>query len=191
MIPVTRIGVEISVNGFNPLYQSYFSVRDVYGVLNETRNIGVKSQSYVGVYPVKEDVIELSCMLNYLEDKAGLIKASMTVDYYDRLTIVSYRENGAVDKVTELVVDTAKPLDRGDCLHDLDLRHIEHVPSPKGVKHELCFGEYCLEVYDPCCLEEVNIYRRYDYSSMEFTWVWRKGVIPRGEYELKMRLHTK
>ena len=191
MIPITQICVEIIVNGVNPQFQSCFTLTGADDFLNETTNIGMKSQSYVGFYPVGEDVNDLLCMINYFEGRADLIKTSMTVDYFDRVSIISYHEDGGVDEVTEVMVDNAKPLQHKGTAHDIFWRHIEHIPSPKGVKHEVYFGEYYLEVYDPSCLEEINIYRKYDYSSLEFTWVWKKGEIPPGEYGLKMRLHSK
>ena len=191
MIPITEVRIEISVNGFNPHFQSCFSLRGENEFLHKTMNIGDKSQAYVGFYPVKPGVKELSCMINYLEDKAETIKTSMIVDYFDRLTVTSYLDDGEIDESTEIMVDDTKPLYHGGFSHDIHWRHIQHISSPKGVKHVLGFGEHYLEVYDPYCLEEVNIYRRYDYSGLEFTWVWKKGDIPHGEYELRMRLYEK
>ena len=190
MIPITQVRIEISVNGFDPRYQSCLSLRGEDDFLNETMNIGERSQSYVGFYPVDEGVKELLFMINYFESRADSIKVVMTLDYFDKLVLISYHEDGVVDDVIEIKVDDADSTFHKDYSHDIFWSHIEHIPSPKGVKHELIFGEYCLEVYDPCCLEQINVYRRHDYSSLEFTWVWRKGDIPHGEYGLKMHLHT-
>lgn len=188
MIPVTNMGVEIFVNGGDPYFQSYFPLRGEDGFLNETRNIGYKSQSYVGMVTVDENVYDLSCMINYFEDHAGAIGASMTVDYFECLSFTSYTEDE--EEYDVIVTSDVKPLPCKDVSRDIYWNLIKQVSSPKSVKHEMCFGEYCLEVYDPFCLEEINIYRKYDYSSLEFVWIWKKHIIPHDEYELRMRLYA-
>jgi len=193
MIPIVKMGIEISVDDITHRLQAPFtltednSFKPIKEDFGQTVDVGEDSEAYIRVLTPEPDVRDIVYMLNYCESSARMIKAWMMVDYYPELTIVSYDYDGVVEEEAILDVEEAESINNVDgIVCGLYWNRIGHILFPEGVKHVLMFGETCLEVYNPFCLEQINIYKRRDKTRLEFSWVWRRDNIPHGEYELRM-----
>jgi len=196
MIPIVKMGVEISVDDVTQRLQAPFTLTEdnkfhpIKEEFGQTVDVGENSEAYIGISTPEPGTRNIVYMLNYHEPSAKMIKAWMMIDYYPELTVIDYDYEGIIEESAVLDVEEAEPVtDVEGIICGLFWSRIGHILFPEGTKHVLRFGETCLEVYNPFCLEQINIYKRRDKTRLEFAWVWRRDNILHGEYELRMSVY--